>query len=208
MPNNDGLTIRIAYDPAQKRYVEGGKVIARESVQAEIDKLTEYVAKEALRIGSSYSKGRISLAEFEVRMRELLKSSHIIASSVGRGGKARMTLSDWGKVGARLKKEYGYLAKFVRKVSLGKVSKVATPHRASLYASSVRMSYHTTVHKEETKNSVSDIRVRLVQNSKEGCEECAADAARGWVAVEDMDEIGSRICGNFCLCELIFDDDI
>lgn len=206
----DGLFAKIGtgttYDPDRKQFKQGGKVISRAATRAKIDKLTAHISKEAAKIGDRYSKGRIGIAGFESEMRTLLKSAHIISASVGRGGRDRMTQSDWAKVGNRLKKEYSYLSLFSRKLQRGTLSKAYTANRAKLYASSVVMSYHETVHKEATQNSVSDVKVRLVQNSKEGCVECNADAARGWVNVEDLDEIGTRICQNFCLCEILFSD--
>lgn len=203
----DGLVAKIGttYDDTRKQFKREGRWVSRASARRELDKLTERFKRDAVRIGERYARGG-SLIEFEAAMRDLLKSAHVVASSVGRGGLVRMNQSDWGKVGNRLKREYGYLSKFVRRLEKGKIPKAITPNRAKRYANSVIMSYHETVHKEATKDSVSEIKVRLVQNSKEGCEECAADAARGWVNVEDMDELGTRICGNFCLCDLEFSD--
>lgn len=194
------------YSPKYKRFINDGHQLSFDGVRREVDKLTAVVARDAERIANRYAAGKITSVEFEEQMRALLKSGHIIASSVGRGGIGRMTQADWGKVGARLKKEYGYLRKFVTKLEKGKIEKAITPNRAKRYSSSIVMSYHETRRTEET-ISKTPIKVRLIQNSKEGCPECTADAARGWVNVEDMEEIGSRICGNFCLCELEFSDD-
>ncbi len=182
------------------------KGVSRQAVRSEIDKLTGHVSKQAAIIGGRFESGEINIAQFEIDMRDLLKSGHIIAASVGRGGRARMTQADFGRVGARLKSEYGYLGKLVRNIDIGKVAKVATANRAKNYASSIVMSYHETVRTEMTRDSVSPIRARLVTNSKEGCEECAADDALGWQAVEDVSEIGTRICKNFCKCDILFDD--
>ncbi len=190
------------YRPQTKSFVG----VPRPLVRKEIDRLTEHIKKEAARIGTLYQDGKINLAHFEIEMREMLKSSHIIAASVGRGGRARMTLSDWGKVGSRLKAEYGYLAKFTRKVGLGKIEKVATANRAKKYASSIVMSYHETVRTEHGRES--ELKVRLITNSEEGCEECAADEALGWINLDEMGEIGTRICGNFCKCDLQFSDEV
>jgi hypothetical protein len=210
VPNELGIVIRVGtiYDAKSKSFRRAGRVVTRHQVRAEIDKLTEHISRQAAKIGERYAKATLTLARFEIEMRELLKSGHIIASSVGRGGRSRMTQADWARVGSRLRREYGYLSKFVRKLGQGKIDKAFTANRAKKYSSSIVMSYHETMKTEETKDSVSEIKVRLVQNSREGCAECAADADRGWVNVEDMGEIGTRICGNFCLCDLEFSDDV
>ena len=49
--------------------------------------------------------------------------------------------------------------------------------------------------------------VRLVQSSQEGCVECNSDAAEGWVNESDCKELFSRLCGDWCLCEIEWQDD-
>lgn len=197
------------YNPKTHQFkTPHGRRIPIEEVRREVDKLVSVVGKKAVRLGNRYASGEISLVEFHIEMRELLKAAHIVAASIGKGGRRRMTQSDWGRVGARLKGEYGYLARFIRKLETGKAPKVVTPNRAKRYSNGVVMSYHDSVRQEHTDSGDGDrIQVRLITNSKEGCSECAADESRGWVDPADMAELGTRICGNFCLCSLIFEDD-
>lgn len=170
-----------------------------------MDKLVALVADKAKHLGERYERGELSLTEFHIEMRELLKSGHVAAASIGKGGWRRMTLADWGTVGAKLKSEYGFLSRFVQKLEKGKVDKIITPNRAKRYADGVVMSYHKTMRQEHSETG--GIKVRLVTNSREGCQECAADESRGWVDPSDMAELGTRICQNFCKCDLIFSDD-
>jgi hypothetical protein len=204
--DGNGISLRIVYDAKRKQFKQNGRVISRSATRAEVDKLTDVVRRTAANIGERYAKGSISLAQFEIEMRDLIKSGHIVAASVGRGGRIRMTQADWGKVGSRLKKEYGYLGRFVRKLEKGTLAKPFTANRAKKYSSSIVMSYHEMALQEQTLDSVSDVKVRLIQHSKEGCEECTADAAEGWMAVEDFTLIGERLCQNFCLCDAEFSD--
>src|SRR4051794_18174699 len=105
------------YDPKARRFVKpDGRVISREKVRGLIDALTETVQKDAKSIASKFERGDITLAQFEIEMRSLLKSGHIIAASIGRGGRARLTQADWGRVGYKIKWQYGYLSKFARKI--------------------------------------------------------------------------------------------
>jgi hypothetical protein len=112
--------------------------------------------------------------------------------------------------GAKIKWQYQYLAKFTRKLEQGRISKIATASRARSYASSVFVSFSNMFQKAQTEfvqDGKNPARVRLVTNSQEGCTECAADEAEGWMSVDDMKEIGTRICGDFCRCDLIFEDE-
>lgn len=196
-----------------------GKYVGRAELRKLIGKLTDHVSTEAARIGKSYAAGRITITEFEIAMRELLKSAHIVSASVGKGGRDQMTLKDWGRVGRKVKWQYEYLAKFSRKLASGRLSKAFTESRARSYASSIYVSYaesrfvaakEAIADGDRGKGDDADSRprCRLIQNSEEGCIECSADADEGWMDVDDMTEIGGRICQDFCKCLIEFEDEI
>jgi hypothetical protein len=198
------------YDLQLKRFRTKGRTVSRLKVRSEINKLTQHVGKESAKIAKELQSKSISVAEFEIRMRELLKSAHIVSASVGKGGRALMTQADWGRVGAKIKWQYGYLNKFARKIAQGSISEVATIARARSYSSSVFVSFYSTFKDAQTtfvEDGKNPEQCRLVTNSEEGCVECAADEAEGWMSIDDMGEIGSRICGDFCRCDIIFSDD-
>lgn len=197
------------YDKAKRQYVRDGKYVTRVELRAHFEGLSDFVQRQAGKLGKQFDSGKLSAAEFNAAMRELLKSSHIVAASIGRGGKAQMTAKDWARVGRKINWQYGYLDKFTRKLEAGTL-KANTANRAKSYVSSVYISYADSI-AESVKENPPDgekVLVRLIQNSKEGCEECNADAAAGWTDPNDMGEIGSRICGDWCLCEFEFSDEV
>lgn len=198
------------YSARNKSFYADGRKVSRQSVRREINALTDHVSKEAARFSRAYGQGNISVAEFELSMRQLLKSAHIVAASVGKGGRARMLQRDWGRVGAKIKWQYKYLQNFARKIERGGISESALAARAKSYASSIFVSFSNTFQDAQTEfveGGKNPAMCRLIQNSEEGCAECTADAAEGWMSVDDMGEIGSRICGDFCKCDIEFQDD-
>ena len=192
------------YDPTKKLFVNPQGYISRDAVRAEIDKLIKYTQKRARRLARAFEETG-DIITFEQEMRDLLKSAHIVAASVGRGGRARMTARDWGKVGAKIKWQYSYLSKLAAKVAKGAVQAMSE-YRAASYASAIYISYATTQQVEDEPVDDDGVKARLIINSREGCSECAADAARGWMPIKQMKRIGSRLCGDFCRCFLEFSD--
>lgn len=193
------------YSLRTKRFVG----VSRLAVREQINKLTDHVAKEAARLAKNYKAGG-SLLEFETEMRTLLKSAHIIAASVGKGGRARMLQRDWGRVGAKIKWQYGYLSKFARKIERGAVSDLATVSRARSYASSIYISFARTFQESQTEfvaEGKNPAKARLITNAAESCVECASDESEGWMSVDDFKELGTRICGDFCRCDIEFSED-
>lgn len=202
--------MQIDYDVKAKQFVIAGRKVSRREVRAQINGLLDYVEKQSSLLAKRFSGGDITIAEFEIEMRGLLQSAHIISASVGKGGRALMTQADWGRVGAKIKWQYGYLQKFAKKLERGVLSEAAAANRARSYASAIYISFAQTfekAQKEFVEGGKNPLQVKLEQNSKEGCSECSADAAEGFVSVDDFTEIGGRICGDYCLCDAVFSDD-
>jgi hypothetical protein len=200
-----------SFDPDIKRFVDAkGNAVPRGVVRDEIRKLTSHVSKEGAKISKAFQAGDIALPEFQNKMAELLKAGHIAAAAVGRGGIDRMSKADWGKVGNKIAWQNKYLERFANKINAGAVSPAMTKYRAGLYSSALWTTYNQTMTetmKEESSLGKNPEQCMLVTNSAEGCDECAADEAIGWMSVDDMGEIGSRLCGDFCRCEIIFEND-
>ncbi len=201
------------FDKQKRAYFDGTEYVSRVALRELIDKLLDHTKREATRIAQRFDAGDITAAEFELLMRELLRDAHVVSGTVGRGGRERMSFSDWGKIGNKIRSQYEYLAKFRAKLERGALSKAATVSRARSYIGAVYTSFADGVATayEEAKASgfvpKGDM-VRLVQNSKEGCEECNNDAAEGWIPEADMSPLFTRICGDYCLCELEWKSDV
>ena len=198
------------YDIKAKQFVSDGRKVSRREVRSEIDKLLQEVEKSAARLSKNLEANAISLTEFQLGMQDLLRSAHIISASIGKGGRALMTQADWGRVGAKIKWQYGYLDKFAKKLDRNILSEAGAASRAKSYASSIYVSFSNTFQEAQTtfvEDGKNPLQCRLVQNSQEGCEECTADAEAGWMSVDDMGEIGTRLCQDFCKCDIEFQDE-
>lgn len=193
------------YDPKTRKFLNGDKYVSHLETREAIDRLTAFIKKESARYAKAFNDGKLSPDEFNFAMRELLKAGHIVSSSVGRGGRERMSAGDWGRVGRKIKWQYGYLDKFTRKLKAGTPINVRS--RAAAYVDAIYISYADSFKEAQTENRpTGEVLVQLVQNSEEGCVECAADAALGFIPVSEMGEIGTRICGDWCKCDLEFRD--
>jgi len=61
--------------------------------------------------------GRITIGQWEERMKVEIKALHSSTAVIGKGGWDEMTQSDWGKVGAAVKSQYRYLHGFAETIS-------------------------------------------------------------------------------------------
>lgn len=199
----------VTYDTKARQFRSAGELVSRAAVRAEIDKLTDFVKREAKTLSENLESGAISLTDWHLAMRELLKSAHIIAASVGRGGFARMTQKDWGVVGAKIKWQYGFLQKTARSIEKGKILKALVPGRAQKYAAALHISFYRAFGEAQAEGrAITGEKPLLVKreiNSKEGCAECLEYAAMGFIPVDEQPLLGELSCGDFCKCDLVFE---
>lgn len=178
-----------SYITSMRRTVDG---FAREAIQPSIAKNTE-----------RFLAGGIDLAEWQKRVAHDLKLAHIIAASLGRGGREKMTFSDWGRVGQRLRSEYRYLTNFANEIALGNLSAAQIAARAELYVGGVKAAFYAGVTAAQ-KEDGAEWEQRLL-GSGESCLDCIAWAAMGRQPVGSLPEPGERsVCGNNCLCRKVY----
>ena len=175
-----------------------------EQILALVEKLTDKAAKDAKALATKLASGEIDKRTWKAEMLILLTSAHIIAASVGRGGVEQVTVSGWQKVKDRIDWQGGYLERFGRVIVAGVVIAAVIARRAASYANSPFVSYQEGKRDAVVDQGKEGIMAMLVQNSREGCDECTADAAEGWMPVDDIAPIGSRECQDYCKCDIEF----
>ena len=86
-----------------------------------------------------YRVGSMSLEQLESAMRLQIKNAYIDMYALGAGGRGNMTQSDWGRIGAMLKEQYGqngYLRGFMESIASGNLSEAQIVARMNMYINS------------------------------------------------------------------------
>ena len=91
------------------------------------------------RLAQNLYSGRITLGMWEEDMRTRLRINLTSAAMIGKGDHENMTPSDWGRVGAHLKKQYRWLHGFSKAIydKRETISLDAIKARSHLYADAV-----------------------------------------------------------------------
>lgn len=90
-------------------------------------------------LANQYSNETLGLFDFEKQVKQVLKDTYIDMYAMGKGGRNNLTQSDWGKIGAMLKEQYGqisYLANFMRQIANGDLSEAQIAARLNMYINS------------------------------------------------------------------------
>lgn len=182
------------------RYVNRatGRYVSELTVRADLD---QYIANKATRFDALANQLRnreISLADWQLQMRNEMRTAHNAAAMVAKGGKAQMTQADWGRTGRELRSQYEYLDKWAADIASGKAPMDGRlAQRAKLYGNAARGTY------EQERRAVAadkgnDEEMRIL-HAKESCKGCIAIAGY-WAPIGTLPKIGSQECSSNDMC--------
>lgn len=200
----------ITYNITTRQYErDDGSVITAAELRAMFDTLDAETKKQLRAVSRKRENGDITTDQWAEAILAILVAAHIVSISLGKGGIERVTQADWDKVQEKIAWQSGYLSKWVNRITAGLflVTAGAIAARAVQYAGSLYPMFANTRFRER-KEADREMLCRLITHSKEGCPECAADEAIGWMPVSEMGEIGTRECENWCLCTIEFEDEV
>jgi hypothetical protein len=192
-----------SYDRVTGRYRdERGKFLSKAAVGQLVDRRIDKLEGLLKRYTRMLSNGQISLDQWQGSVREAIKTAHIQAAIVGYGGREAMGSAEFGRIGQRLRAEYGYLQNFVSDLLGGRVSTPMAVARIGLYAQSVRGSYWQGTELREQQRGFSLMRRKLDAQAQH-CEDCLNYAARGIVPIGSLPMPGQRCaCRARCKCSV------
>ena len=186
----------ITYDKNSHRFrAENGRFIKTEYIADQLQKVRDGAEGRIKTLTQTLIDGKINLPAWQIAMRDEIKALHLTHAAAARGGLKQMTLSDLGKLGAKVKPQYAFLDNFAREIEAGKTPTTA---RAAMYA---RAAYSTFVAMDalnQTEEGKSE--GRRITTSGESCPDCVEYAGRGWMPVEEIPAIGDSVCRVNCRC--------
>jgi hypothetical protein len=148
---------------------------------------------------------KISLSEWEKRMAETIKESHIRMTMLGAGGKNRASNAHFGAVGATLRREYRYLHLFSNQISRGELTSKRILSRAGSYAASTRKSFYKG---EQLSRAIAGVKLakRDLDPQARHCTDCIGYSTNGeWLPIEMVVVPGHACqCGGRCRCSIYY----
>ena len=177
---------------------ERGRFVASSTVRRELDRYLDN-SDPAKALAEALRGRQVSLADWEVGMRRVVKNTHLNAIALERGGWANMTPADYGRAGQIIREQYGYLKNFAADIASGKQRLDGTLGvRAKLYTQAGRETFYRS--KQANLAAGVDM-VRSVRHARDSCSECVSLDGK-WFRVGDPTYKlpGQRICTKNCRC--------
>lgn len=192
------------WNGAASRYVRpNGRFASRGEVRATLDATLRNHGRDLSRMTVSLREGRLSLAAWQVAMRDEIKAVHLYAAAAARGGWDRLTPADYGHVGREVRRQYDFLNDFAQDIARGLSVDGRAASRAAMYAEAARTTYHR-VDRMEQRDHNGMTEELSVLHAAEHCYECVDEADRGWVPIGTCIDVGSRVCGPRCKCTMSY----
>lgn len=187
-------------DPATGQFV--GRQAVKDAVEQVIDGARQELQSHTRRLAA----GVVDLPTWQVECAQTLRALHLASAVIGKGGRAQMTPADYGRIGARTKDQYGFLARFAGEIHSGAVDLANEPlalRRIGLYADAAHATYEQSSRDSAATSAILTWE-RNVLGSADHCVECLAATASGRVPIGTLPLPGQRICKQGCKCHLVY----
>jgi hypothetical protein len=181
-------------DTSTGRYVQGA------TVRRELDRYLD-TADPAKALAEALRGRQVSLADWEVGMRRVVKNTHLNAIALERGGWANLTPVDFGRAGQIIREQYGYLKGFAADIASGKQRLDGTLGvRAKLYTGAGRSTFYAS---KRANRRPEVTHVRSIRSARDSCVQCVK-LDRVVFRIDDptFPLPGHRICNHNCRCSL------
>jgi hypothetical protein len=194
------------WDARSARYKDpaSGRFVARAQVKQAVEQVIDGARQELARHTARLAAGVVDLPTWQAGCAQTLRALHLASAVIGKGGRGQMTPTDYGRIGARTKDQYGFLARLAAEIHSGTVdlsNLLAAQRRIGLYADAARATYE-----QSSRDSAGAVLTweRNLLGSADHCDECLAATASGRVPIGTLPLPGQRVCKQGCKCTLLY----
>jgi hypothetical protein len=195
----------IIYNRVSGRYrdSETGQFVPRERVLLEVDRELTQTKVRLQGVTRLLAADKLSIDEWQSRMIETIKDSHLRMSALGSGGSSQLSSRHFGYTGQQLRTEYDALVRFSEDLKAGKLTPEQALKRAGMYGESTALSFHRS--EQITKERDGFEAKRSLDPGAQYCESCLGHVTYGWVAAGEVMPAGSSCeCRRRCRCIVVY----
>jgi len=131
------------WDDRSHRYRDQatGRYINQKTADGLRDAFIDRQKQQTARLTDKLVDGKIGTPQWVLEMRAHIKTTYVTEYAAARGGMGNVSPAEWGKLGAVLKQQYGFLNGFAQDINAGKLAPGQITTRANLYIESSSQAY-------------------------------------------------------------------
>lgn len=170
------------YDASTRRYRNEatGRFLSQQTIVKLRDDFIESQHVKMAELARGVAAKDITIQRFEHDARALVKETHAVEYTFGRGGRNAMTQSDWGRVGQTVKGQYAYLHQFTQQIADGELSVPQIAVRASMYMDAGIASHE--------RGRAAAFGMHLPAFPADGSSECLSRCRCAWSIIEQAEQ--------------------
>lgn len=190
-------------EAARYRDLSTGRFVARATVTELLEAQVNSAERRLGNLVTAAHEGRVSPAWFAETMRTELRRAHLQNRALGVGGMDRLTQSDYGSVGRKLRDDYARVARLAQELRDGTVTLPQALNRVQGYMGTARLEFFEA-ERRALQRSERQWEERRVLGAAEHCPGCLELAARSWqpAGLLPLPADGSTECGQHCRCTM------
>lgn len=201
----------IKYSTATARFTVHGKEVGLRELRVQLGKFESRVATRIIDYNNKLWTGTWTVTHWRREMEKLFDNSHLIFGALALGSVAAAAADP--TVTRRRARDAAALARFATAIKNGGVPSLPVmQNRGRAYVRSFRVTYELLNHSAHILAGYTE--AKRVLTPAEHCrnrvapggvqEGCYEAALRSWMPIAEMPPIGTLVCGQFCLCYLIY----
>lgn len=205
----DPLLPEYRWNQAAGRYIgPDGRFVGQQTIRQELDKVLDSITDQMVNLSQQFRSGAIDGRTFQAESMRLIKQTHLAAGAMEKGGWANMTSADFGRVGQIVRQEYAYFNNLISQIENGTQRLDGTlDNRMRLYGQAGRGTYHKFEREDRATQGYDE--VKRILHGRDNCRAgirpgCVEEAARGFVLLADLVQIGDTVCLSNCKCSLVY----
>lgn len=208
MPSKKPVVRDFVWSKVKDQYFKGDRAIGDAELNGIAGKIADNAAEGMKRIAQRLVDKDINLPQFAIDIKEQIKLSHRAMAILAYGGPDNISASIWGKIGAVIKKQYGFLENLINQVENSvETVDAGLVTRASLYGYAIYATFANFVHDRKgaiTGSGLIKEAKRILAADALHCVDCPALAAKAWVPIKEAVPIGQSQCKVRCRCHFVY----
>lgn len=179
-----------------------GKEIPYADIRAAVDAVANDTKARLRELAQRHIDNKMTFPAWATESEELIRKSLIASGQIAAGGRAQMTPTLNGRLGARVKFHLDKFREFGLERERGEVSDAEMLTRTEMYGDAGVNVYETL--RQGVMIDAGFTEAKNILGEANHCAECPALSAAGWMPIADMKPVGSRACMSRDRCTVIY----
>lgn len=191
-----------SYSHSARRYRSDatGKFVSRTDIVGLLDSQVSGLERRLGALTTAMHEGQLAPAWWAEQMRTELRRAHLQERALGAGGWDRLTASDYGSIGRRLRDDYARIVNLAQGIQDGAVTLPQALNRITGYVGTARVEFMEAERQRAQSNEAGETTIMIRDlSTSEHCPSCLEYYGRGWQFDLPVPGEASE-CGPRCRC--------